>query len=220
MDSPGLRGISDKTLEAHFALYEGYVKNTNLLREQIAEMRAGKENGADPKFAELVRRLGFEYNGMRLHELYFDNLTGKPSEILQGGRLWESLGETFGEVETGVRSSRPSGRCVESVGQFSIRIPRPASFPTIGSRSMRVGTSPASIRSWSWTSGSMRSYSTTRRPHRVKYIEAFFEHVNSDRCEGAFATPRRPSNDDQLKRKIRLATIRGPYAFCCRFGVV
>src|SRR6185312_11633027 len=86
-DLSGLRGISDKTLEMHFGLYEGYVKNTNLLREEIAHMRAGKESGADPKFAELVRRLGFEYNGMRLHELYFDNLTAKPGEILQGGHV-------------------------------------------------------------------------------------------------------------------------------------
>ena len=68
-DLAGLEGISDGTLEMHFGLYEGYVKNTNLLNEMLGEIRAaGKNQGPNPAYAELVRRLGFEYTGMRLHE--------------------------------------------------------------------------------------------------------------------------------------------------------
>jgi hypothetical protein len=33
-----LQGISNKTLEMHFKLYEGYVKSVNELNEKIAEM--------------------------------------------------------------------------------------------------------------------------------------------------------------------------------------
>src|SRR5580700_11398742 len=74
-DLSGLTGISDHTLEIHFGLYAGYVKNTNLLNEQLVEMTtAGEAAGANPKYAEMSRRLGFEYNGMVLHEWYFDNL--------------------------------------------------------------------------------------------------------------------------------------------------
>ena len=74
----GLQGISDETLEAHFALYQGYVKNTNLLDEQIMEMiQTGKASGKEPMYAELTRRLGFEYGGMVLHEYYFENLAPK-----------------------------------------------------------------------------------------------------------------------------------------------
>ena len=63
----GLKGISDATVETHFGLYEGYVKSTNELNERLAELRERRENvGASPAYAELVRRLGFEYNGMRL----------------------------------------------------------------------------------------------------------------------------------------------------------
>ncbi len=95
----GLQGISDETLQIHFGLYEGYVKNTNLLSERIAAMRAeGKNSGADPVFAELVRRLGWEFDGMRLHEYYFDNLTSSPSE-LKSGRLYNAIGRSFGDVE-------------------------------------------------------------------------------------------------------------------------
>jgi len=99
-DLSGLKGISDRTLELHFGLYEGYVKNTNLLIEQTSELRERGENaGSNPKFAELVRRMGWEFNGMRLHELYFDNLTKHPAE-LHTGRLREIVTASYGDVET------------------------------------------------------------------------------------------------------------------------
>jgi Fe-Mn family superoxide dismutase len=92
----GLQGISDKTLEMHFGLYEGYVKNVNLLNERLASLRSeGKAKGSDPAYAELVRRLGFEYNGMRLHEYYFDNMTVSPNQI-RSGRLYDALGGAYG----------------------------------------------------------------------------------------------------------------------------
>jgi superoxide dismutase, Fe-Mn family len=72
----GLEGISDKTLEMHFKLYEGYVTNTNLLGERIAEILADGQVDQEemPAYSELTRRLGFEYNGMVLHEYYFGNM--------------------------------------------------------------------------------------------------------------------------------------------------
>src|SRR2546426_5957473 len=81
-----LKGISDETLEMHFKLYEGYVKETNKLNEKISEfVRGGKVDQDEfAEYSELNRRLGFEYNGMVLHEYYFDNLkkgggTGDPN---------------------------------------------------------------------------------------------------------------------------------------------
>src|SRR3970040_2182519 len=72
----GLRGISDRTLEMHLALYEGYVKATNDLNEHIFNLI--KDGTVDqeemPAYSELTRRLGFEYNGMVLHEYYFGNM--------------------------------------------------------------------------------------------------------------------------------------------------
>src|SRR5215208_7579928 len=85
----GLKGISDQQIEVHLGLYGGYVTNTNKLNEQIADLiKAGK--GSTPECAELTRRLGFEYNGMILHEYYFSNLTtnakaepGNSSELVK-----------------------------------------------------------------------------------------------------------------------------------------
>src|SRR5215813_10073299 len=72
----GLTGISDQTLDMHFKLYEGYVKETNRLTERIGEfLQDGKVDQEEmPVYSELTRRLGFEYNGMVLHEYYFGNL--------------------------------------------------------------------------------------------------------------------------------------------------
>ena len=69
----GLKGISDKTLEMHFKLYDGYVKQTNVLNEQIAEILEGRQDrpGGDAGLLGAHPRLGFEYNGMVLHEYYF-----------------------------------------------------------------------------------------------------------------------------------------------------
>src|SRR5215210_9198707 len=72
----GLNGISDRTLEMHFKLYAGYVKETNKLTEKISEfLRDGLVDQEEmPAYSELTRRLGFEYNGMVLHEYYFGNM--------------------------------------------------------------------------------------------------------------------------------------------------
>src|SRR6187200_3710667 len=72
----GLNGISDQTLEMHFKLYEGYVKETNNLTEKITKfIEDGNVDQEEmPAYSELARRLGFEYNGMVLHEYYFENL--------------------------------------------------------------------------------------------------------------------------------------------------
>src|SRR5262245_20747224 len=93
----GLKAISDETLEMHFKLYEGYVKETNNLTGRINEFIAdGKVDQEElPAYSELTRRLGFEYNGMVLHEYYFDNLksgggTGDPAKSTEFVKAAES----------------------------------------------------------------------------------------------------------------------------------
>lgn len=97
----GLNGISDEQLEVHFTLYNGYVNNTNLLTEQlIALTKEGKAQGTNPVYAELTRRLGFEYNGMILHEYYFDNMTPGGTPVPTSGKLYDAIVKSFGSVET------------------------------------------------------------------------------------------------------------------------
>jgi len=97
-DLHGLDGISDTQITEHLALYAGYVKQVNGLNEELAAMTGrGEASGKNPEFAELTRRLGFEYNGMLLHEHYFSNLrpAAEPSPP-SGSALAAALAESFG----------------------------------------------------------------------------------------------------------------------------
>ncbi len=93
----GMEGFSDTLLKNHFTLYQGYVTNTNKVFDALGQMTADG-NMATADFAELKRRLGWEFNGMRLHELYFDNLGGK-SPIDKGGQVAKALLSSFGALE-------------------------------------------------------------------------------------------------------------------------
>src|SRR2546426_2406835 len=92
----GLAGISDALLQSHLELYAGYVKNTNTLLEELGKLRAeGRVKATDPAYAELTRRLGFEENGVLLHELYFANLAAEPDPISAAPRLQKALADSF-----------------------------------------------------------------------------------------------------------------------------
>lgn len=89
----GLTGMSDALLNNHFTLYQGYVTNTN----KLVDLMKTKEVGT-PEFAELHRRFGWEWNGMRLHELYFGNMT-KGGVNLSERVLKQKIDSTWGSVE-------------------------------------------------------------------------------------------------------------------------
>jgi Fe-Mn family superoxide dismutase len=93
----GMEGFSETLLKNHFTLYQGYVTNTNKLMETLAQMLKEGKVGT-PEFAELKRRFGWEFNGMRLHEYYFENLRGKGG-LEKGGKLFKKISEDFGSYE-------------------------------------------------------------------------------------------------------------------------
>lgn len=103
----GITGFSETLLQNHFTLYQGYVTNTNKLFATLAQMlKEGKT--ANPEFAELKRRLGWEFNGMRLHEYYFDNLGGTvPFDV--DSRLGNKLTENFGSAAIWEQDFRATG---------------------------------------------------------------------------------------------------------------
>ena len=103
----GMPGFSDKLLEMHFTLYQGYVKNTNLLAEELTKMAAQKQADT-PAFAELKRRFGWEWDGMRLHELYFGNLGGK-EPLKKDGKLMKKLTENFGSYDAWAADFKATG---------------------------------------------------------------------------------------------------------------
>jgi superoxide dismutase, Fe-Mn family len=94
----GMKGFSDAALKNHFTLYQGYVTNTNKVLDLTGSMlKEGKTSA--PEFAELKRRLGWEWNGMRLHEYYFENLGGSGGSPEANGKLGKALAAEFGSLE-------------------------------------------------------------------------------------------------------------------------
>ncbi len=103
----GMAGFSDTLLNNHFTLYQGYVANTNRLAETLATMLA-EGRSATPEYAELKRRMGFEFNGMRLHEFYFDNLGGQ-APLDRSNSLAGKLTDSCGSVENWETDFRATG---------------------------------------------------------------------------------------------------------------
>ncbi len=93
----GMEGFSETLLKNHFTLYQGYVTNTNKIIELLAQMLK-EDRGSTPEWAELKRRMGWEFNGMRLHEYYFENLGGK-APLNKVGKLAKKMAEDFGSYE-------------------------------------------------------------------------------------------------------------------------
>ena len=103
----GMEGFSETLLKNHFTLYQGYVTNTNKVLDSLDQMLK-EEKTAIPEFAEMKRRLGWEFNGMRLHEYYFDTLGGNGA-VDTNSRLARKKIEEFGSIESWLKDFRAVG---------------------------------------------------------------------------------------------------------------
>jgi superoxide dismutase, Fe-Mn family len=196
----GLKGISDQTLEMHFKLYEGYVKETNNLTTRITEFI--KDGNVDqeemPAYSELTRRLGFEYNGMVLHEYYFDNLqkgggTGDPAKSSEFLKAAES---TFGSYDiwktdfVGIGKMRGVGWAICNQNPANGRLSN--HWITLHETGNVAGFNPILVMDV-WEHAFLLDYKPADRP---KYIEAFFSNINWTAVE------------ERLKKNIGAASAR------------
>lgn len=94
----GIEGMSDDLLKNHFTLYQGYVSNFNKLYDLVVKM-SEEDKLSTPEFAEIKRRLGWEFNGMRLHELYFHNLKKDGSIVEKKSKIYQQIVKDYGSLE-------------------------------------------------------------------------------------------------------------------------
>ena len=181
----GLEGISDGQLAEHFTLYAGYVKQVNALNAELAELRGqGKASGTNPDFAELTRRLGFEYNGMILHEYYFENLrpNAEPKPP-SGSGLSQAVAQSFGSFEQWVTDFHAVGE-MRGVG-WAILFEDPMTdqlsthWISLHQEGIPAGFKPLLVMDV-WEHAYMRDYKATERK---KYVEAFFRNIDWARVE-------------------------------------
>jgi Fe-Mn family superoxide dismutase len=103
----GTPGFSDALLRQHFELYAGYVKNTNALSDELAASSPAKPPTA--AWSELKRRFGWEWNGMRLHETYFGNMTKTTKAPEREAPLVARIAKDFGSREAWEKDFRGTG---------------------------------------------------------------------------------------------------------------
>jgi len=181
----GLNGISDKQIEEHLKLYEGYVKRANTLTEKLQGMCAeGKASGADPIYAELTRRLGFEFGGMVNHEYYFENMAaGAQAEPPAGSKLRKAIEASFGKYETWLADFRGVATMPGIGWAFTFQDPSTGwlsnHFVMLHENNVPAGYRPIVVMD-GWEHAFMRDYLATER---AKYLDAFLKNVNWEVCE-------------------------------------
>jgi Fe-Mn family superoxide dismutase len=177
----GLNGISDRTLEMHFKLYEGYVKETNRLTEKLADfIKDGRVDQEEmPAYSELTRRMGFEYNGMVLHEYYFGNMKkGGAGDSEKNFAFYKACEASFGSYDIWKADFVGIGK-MRGVG-WAICYENPANgrlsnhWITLHETGNVAGFNPVLVMDV-WEHAFLLDYKPAERP---KYIEAFFSNID------------------------------------------
>lgn len=104
----GIGHLSDKLLKDHFSLYQGYVNNTNKLLQEL-DMFSKEDMYKTPEYAEVKRRLGWEWNGMRLHELYFSNMIKGGSYLDPNTNIFKKITQDFGSYDNWEKDFKATG---------------------------------------------------------------------------------------------------------------
>jgi Fe-Mn family superoxide dismutase len=175
-----LDGISDAQITEHLTLYAGYVKNVNMLNAELAELRGqGKASGRNPEFAEITRRLGFEYNGMILHEYYFENLKAAADPAPRpGSGLERALTGAYGAIDLWRKDFQAIGE-MRGIG-WVVLFEDPMTdrltnhWISLHQEGVPAGFKPLLVMDV-WEHAFMRDYKATEKS---QYVEAFFRNVD------------------------------------------
>ena len=180
----GMMGFSETLLKNHFTLYQGYVKNTNKVSDILSQMLSEDRTGT-PEYAELKRRYGFEFNGMRLHEYYFGNLGGD-GNLVKSSRLANRLTEEFGSYEAWLKDFKSTGmiRGIGWVILYQDNITGRLFNQWINEH--EVGH-PAGCRPILVMDVFEHAFMTDYGLKRAEYIAAFLENVKWSACESRLA---------------------------------
>lgn len=187
----GLEAISQDQIAEHLALYGGYVKQVNALNQELGSLREhGRASARDPEFAELTRRLGFEYNGMILHEYYFSNLraAGGPRPAATS-KTAQALTDSFGSPEAWRTDFHAIGN-MRGIG-WVLLCEDPAThqltnhWVTLHQDGVPAGFKPLLVMDV-WEHAFMRDY---RANEKGRYIDAFFRNVDWRAVERRLTEP-------------------------------
>lgn len=180
-----IRGLDDALLKMHFKLYEGYVNNTNSVLQKIQNLTKQGQNKS-PEFAGLKRILGWEFDGMLLHEYYFENLGGS-QPLVANDPLMIKMVNDFGSYDQWKADFISTG-LMRGIGWVVAYI-EPKSGRLINEWINEhdfghiAGGTPIVV-----MDVFEHAYITQFALDRNKYIEVFFNNVNWDAVSKRFST--------------------------------
>ncbi len=178
-------GLSAKQIEVHIGLYNGYVAHVNKLNEQLKSICS---NEGDHTYAmtELNRRLGFEFNGMRMHEYYFEQLEGGATAVDSSSKFANMLQEKLGGFD-GLIKGLTITALSRGIGWTVLYWDNVAQTPVMAWVSdHELGTLaglPIIFAIDMWEHAFMVDYTPTEK---AQYIEAYLNNVNWSVVSGRF----------------------------------
>jgi len=174
---PVLTGLSEKQIKVHLALYEGYVKHVNLIMAMAAAYGGTEDEGGTYSIAEFRRRFAFEFNGMRLHEYYFEQFQGSQTSLVAGGALSGAIKEKYGEKSLEAHIREVAGS--RGIGWVVVYAdPRTKTLHTVFVSDHEVGQLaglPVLLALDLWEHAYMVDYVPAEKKN---YIDAFFANLN------------------------------------------
>ncbi len=179
---PTLTGISEEQVKVHLGLYEGYVKHVNLIGEKLAQVRSG-DLTLDPYIvAELRRRFAFEFDGMRMHEYYFNQFEGGTSALDAESTLSKTASEKYGSVDGFIAHIKEvvGSRGIGWVVVYADPVVKTIHTTFVGDHEVgQLSGLPIILALDLWEHAYMVDY----RPATKKdYVEAFFKNLNWNVC--------------------------------------
>ena len=186
-DIPTLKGLSAKQLEVHLGLYAGYVKHVNLIREKISEFEKEDKEKHTYVIAELRRRFSFEFDGMRMHEYYFEQWEKGAVETDQNSLLAKALIEKYGDWN-GFMSHFKAVGMSRGIGWTVLYHDKKGNTPHvawIGDHELgTLAGLPIILAMDMWEHAFMVDYLPSEKS---KYIDAFLTNLNWSIAEDRFA---------------------------------
>ena len=184
---PTLTGLSEKQVEVHLGLYKGYVAHVNKLQDELERLQKDPEANAY-SIESVRRRLGFEFNGMRMHELYFDQMEEGPTDEARGGALDEIVSSKFGSFDEFLKEFK-STAMTRGIGWTVLAIDRQVEVPEVPEAFViwvadhelgQLGDLNVLLALDMWEHAYMVDYTPAEK---ADYIEAFFKNLNWELVE-------------------------------------
>ena len=114
--SENLKGISAKSVEEHLKLYQGYVKNAAVIMDLANDLATQDPEKYNYVLAELHRKFSFEYNGIKNHEYYFEQLEGGSLALAASSPLAAKIAEQWGSWDAFVARLKTIAATTRGIG--------------------------------------------------------------------------------------------------------